>query len=77
MYGLIPLVDSHYDLSPLQTARIWDYKTGIMKSELREHDRQVEVVEFAPVNSYPYIRTLIGSSVRVFFFVGQSSSLYV
>ena len=47
-----------------QTARLWDYKTGHMKSELRGHDRQVEVVEFAPVNSYPYIRTLIGSTVR-------------
>lgn len=35
-----------------------------MKVELRGHDRQVETIVFAPVNSYPFIRTLIGSQVR-------------
>ena len=46
-------------------ARVWEYKTGQMKVELRGgHDRQVEVAVFAPENSYPYIRELVGEQVR-------------
>ncbi|KAF9267129.1 nuclear distribution protein PAC1 [Marasmius fiardii PR-910] len=42
-------------------ARVWEYKNGQMKTELRGgHDRQVEVAVFAPVNSYSYIRELVG-----------------
>ncbi|KAF8642466.1 hypothetical protein AX16_009467 [Volvariella volvacea WC 439] len=41
------------------TARVWDYKLGSMKSELRGHDRQVEVAVFAPTNTYQYIRELL------------------
>jgi len=44
------------------TARVWEYKTGVMKAELRGHELQVEVAVFAPMNTYPFIRELLGSS---------------
>lgn len=47
-------------------ARVWDYKTGSMKSEMRGHDQQVEVAVFAPTSAYPYIRQLTGASVRIY-----------
>jgi hypothetical protein len=44
----------------IQTARIWDLKTGESKVELRGHENYLEVVVFAPVVSYQSIGELSG-----------------
>ncbi|KAF9157978.1 protein with putative role during mitosis [Actinomortierella ambigua] len=43
-----------------QTARLWDSATTECKAELRGHDHVVECLAFAPVNTYPFIRELLG-----------------
>ncbi|KAF9949648.1 protein with putative role during mitosis, partial [Modicella reniformis] len=46
-----------------QTSRVWDVSTGECKLELRGHDNVVECAAFAPVESYPYFRELIGIDI--------------
>ena len=42
----------------LQTARLWDAKSGEAKAELRGHDHFVLVGVFAPVVAYTAIKEL-------------------
>ncbi|KAF9897747.1 protein with putative role during mitosis [Lobosporangium transversale] len=48
-----------------QTARVWDVATGECKGEFRGHDNVVECAIFAPVESYPFIKELIGIDPKV------------
>ncbi|KAF9361056.1 protein with putative role during mitosis [Mortierella sp. AD094] len=48
-----------------QTSRIWDISTGECKSEFRGHDNVVECAAFAPIESYPFIKELIGIDPKV------------
>jgi platelet-activating factor acetylhydrolase IB subunit alpha len=56
-----------------QTARIWDYSTGETKAELRGHDHVVEVIAFAPVSAYPWLREMagVGEAASAAFTAGQ------
>lgn len=47
-----------------QTARIWDFRSGETKAELRGHENVVETIVFAPISAYAAIRELGGISVR-------------
>ncbi|KAF9403650.1 protein with putative role during mitosis, partial [Mortierella sp. AD011] len=49
----------------MTTARIWDISTGECKSEFRGHDNVVECAAFAPIESYPFIKELIGIDPKI------------
>ncbi|KAK9700799.1 Lissencephaly-1, partial [Basidiobolus ranarum] len=42
------------------SVKVWDFDTGECKFDLRGHDNDVECAAFAPTQSYPYIRELVG-----------------
>ncbi|RXK41574.1 nuclear distribution protein PAC1 [Tremella mesenterica] len=46
-----------------QTARIWELSNGETKMEFRGHEHVVECVVFAPIQTYPAIRELVGLTV--------------
>lgn len=53
------LVSIPVNLSSLQTARIVDIESGLVKVEMKGHDNRVECAVFLPPISIPAVRELV------------------